>query len=338
MTTLYLTDPHAFVRKEGGTLVAQPLGRNRDGTRPTPTRLPLAQVTEVVCIGDVSWSGGALRELSGDGISVSYLDGMGRWVGRWEPAETKTVLLRRAQFRAADDPERATAIARSIVAGKLRNSRALLQRATRDGMLADAGEISALAVLADRAERATTIEEARGIEGEGAALYFAGFSRLVSVNGFTFTQRLRRPPPDEVNGLLSFGYTLLTTASIAAVRIVGFDAHVGYLHADRFGRESLALDLCEEFRAYVVDALVSALIHRRVITPDDFDHTPTGVLLKTEPRRRVIEQFERKLAADVVHPVLRYKVSHRRAIEIQARLLAKHLLGELPRYVPFAKR
>lgn len=330
MTTLYVTDERAFVGKSGGVLTV----RGENGNR----TVPLAQVTEVVCCGDVSWSGAALRELSAEGIAVAYVGPRGEWVGRWEPPESKTVPLRRAQFRAADDPVRSLSIAKGIVAGKLRNSRALLQRARRDDMLTGAEEIESIAALLDRVPAAESVDSVRGLEGEGAACYFAAFGRLISVHGFHFERRLRRPPPDPVNAVLSFGYTLLTHVASTGARCVGFDAHVGFLHADRYGRESLALDLVEEFRAPVVDALVAALIHKRVLQPDDFEQDPTSCRLTEKGRRTFLEQFERKLESDLVHPVLGQRVSHRRAMELQARVLAKYLTGELPAYVPFTKR
>jgi len=331
MTTLYVMDSHAFVSKRHGTLVV----KTDEGKK----TLPLERVTDVVCCGDISWSGAALRELAEERISVAMMGPHDEWVGRWEPQESKTIPLRRAQFRAADDPVRAGAIAQSIVMGKVRNSRGLLVRARREGLYEDAGEIDTLGALVDRLTNAAyPVEVSRGIEGEAASVYFAAYGRVISRDGFSFTTRSRRPPADPANALLSFGYALLAHAVGTAVRVVGFDAHVGFLHADRYGRESLALDLMEEFRALIVDTLVSAVTHRRVVTPDDFVFEPTGCRLKPEARRAYIEQYERKLADEVTHPVLGQRVTHRRAIELQARILAKHLTGELEAYVPFSKR
>lgn len=331
MTTLYVMESHAFVSKRGGSLVVKRDGESRS--------LPLERVTDVVCCGDISWSGAALRELAEGGVSVAVMGPHDEWVGRWEPRESKTVPLRRAQFRVADDPQRVGAIARAIVAGKIKNSRALLVRARREGLYEDRGEIEALGALLERlTANAYSVEVARGVEGEAASVYFAAYGRIISRDGFEFTTRVRRPPSDPANALLSFGYTLLAHAVGTAVRVVGFDAHVGFLHADRYGRESLALDLMEEFRAPVVDALVAAVIHRRVVTVENFETEPTGCRLKPGARRAFIEQYERKLADEVTHPVIGQRVTHRRAIELQARILAKYLTGELDAYVPFSKR
>jgi CRISPR-associated protein Cas1 len=331
MTTLYLMEPYAFVSKRGGTLVVKREGESKS--------LPLERVTDVVCCGDISWSGAALRELAEGGVSVAVMGPHDEWVGRWEPREAKTIPLRRAQFRAADDPQKTAAIARAVVAGKIRNSRSLLVRARREALYEDQGEIDALEKLLERmASRKEPLEIARGVEGEAASIYFAAYGRILSRAGFRFTTRTRRPPADPANALLSFGYALLAHAAGTAARVVGFDAHVGFLHAERYGRESLALDLMEEFRAPIVDALVTAVINRRVVTVDDFETEPTGCRLKPVARRAFIEQYERKLADEVTHPVLGQKVTHRRAIELQARILAKHLLGELDAYVPFSKR
>lgn len=331
MTTLYVTESRAFVRKRAGTLLIQ---------RPDQEdmRVPLERVTEVVACGDVSFSGAALRELIEGGIGVGYVGPRGEWVGRWEPAESKSILLRREQFRSADDPSRTLAIAKPIVAGKIRNCRALLQRARRDGAAIEEATLATLQRLRDQAMVASTMESLRGIEGEAAAVYFPAYGTIVSVNGFSFEHRLRRPPPDPVNALLSFGYALLAHAAATAVRSVGFDAHLGYLHAVRYGRESLALDVMEEFRPIIVDALVAALIRLRMIALSDFVCSPTECRLKDDARRTFLVQFERKLESSVRHPVLGREVSHRRAIELQARLLAKHLLGEVPAYVAFSKR
>jgi CRISPR-associated protein Cas1 len=331
MTTLYVTEPHAFISKQGATLRVRVQGQ---GER----TLPLAQVSQVVCVGDISWSGAALRELAAAGIGVAYLGPRGEWVGRWEPAESKAVPLRRAQFRAADDPRQALVIGRAIVAGKLRASRALLLRARREGSIADDGEIGSLATLAERAATAPDLDAARGLEGEGAVLYFRAYGRLVSVHGFSFRQRTKRPPSDPINAMLSFGYALLARTVATAVRTVGFDAHVGFLHSERYGRESLALDVMEEFRAPIVDALVATLVRKRMIGGSDFDQDPTQCRLRDGARRTFLEYFERKLETEIMHPALQQRLTHRRAIEVQARLLAKHLLGELPAYLPFTKR
>ncbi len=331
MTTLYLMEEHSFVGKKGRTLVVRQ-------DRETNKSLPLERVTDVLCCGDVSWSGAALRELAEMGISVAYVGPHGEWVGRWEPSEPKTVPLRRAQFRAADDEGQRLAIARAIVAGKLRNSRALLLRARRDEMLEDCEEIREIEILCRRAVGSANVEEARGLEGQAAACYFRAYGRIVSVHGFEFRERVRRPPTDPVNALLSFGYALLQHVASTAVRSVGFDAHVGYLHYDRYGRESLSLDLMEEFRAPIVDALVAALIHKRMVQARDFEQEGTSCRLSKGARKEFIEQFERKLESEVMHPVLRKRVSHRRAIEIQARILAKLLMGEIEAYIAFGKR
>jgi len=331
MTTLYLTDPRAFVTKRGETLVVRVDGASA-------TTLPLARISQVVCCGDVSWSGAALRELLEDGIAVAYIGPRGEWVGRWEPGESKAVPLRRAQYRAADDPERCRVIAARMVWGKVRNQRALLQRALREGMLAAAPEVAALGALAERLDGVRDVDEARGIEGAAASAYFPAYGRLVSRHGFSFATRQRRPAPDPINAMLSFGYTLLRTSMAVAVRTVGFDAHVGFLHTDRYGRESLALDLMEEFRVPVVDALVAALVNKRVLTPGSFELDATSCRLVAEARKTFIRQYEGKLESELVHPVLGHKVTYRRSLELQARILAKHLSGELPGYVPFTRR
>jgi len=331
MTVLYLTEGHSYVSRKGETLEV----RSHEGERRV---IPLQQVTDVVCYGDVSWSGAALRTLATSGIGIAYLDDLGRWIGRWEPAESKAVLLRRAQFRAADNEEQCIAIARAIVRGKLRNSRNLLLRAQRDGMVEAAEEIAEIGSLMRRVDYAAGVDGARGMEGAAARSYFAAYGRLISTHGFTFSGRNRRPPGDPINAMLSFGYVVLVRTAAAAARIVGFDTHVGYLHRDRYGRESLALDLAEEFRPIVIDALVAALVHKRVMAPDDFIQKPTECRMTDVARKRFIEHFERKLATEIVHPVLQQRTKLRRCVELQARLLGKYLMGEVDGYISFSKR
>ena len=205
------------------------------------------------------------------------------------------------------------------------------QRAQRTGH-------DALAALRQRLDAAETVDSVRGIEGEASAVYFRAYGRLVTRHGFTFTTRVRRPPDNPINAMLSFGYVLLTATCASAVRTVGFDAHSGFLHRDRYGRESLALDLCEEFRPVIVDALVAGIVNRRVLKPSDFETDLTGVMLSRDARRRFIELYTRKMAEQVRHPVLMVRVSHERAIELQGRAIAKVLTGEIDRYTPFAKR
>lgn len=331
MTALYLVEPRGFVTKRAQTLVVR-----MDGA--ASRTLPLARISQVVCCGDVSWSGAALRELLADGIAVAYIGPRGEWVGRWEPAEGKAVPLRRHQFRAADDPVRCRHIAARIVEGKLRNQRTMLQRAAREGMLLSAPEVDSIGALALRTDSVRDVDEARGLEGAGAAAYFSAFGRLVSRNGFEFRLRRRRPPPDPVNSMLSFGYALLRASMVAAARSVGFDAHVGFLHGERYGRESLALDLMEEFRTPVVDALVAALVNKRVAQPTGFVTDATSCMMTADTRRAFIVQYEKKLESEIIHPVLDHRVTYRRAFELQARILAKYLTGELPAYIPFTRR
>ncbi len=331
MTTLYVTQDRAFIRKKGRTLLVQ-------SPHAEAVRLPLERVTEVVLCGDISLSGAVLRELAEDGIGLGMVGPRGEWVGRWEARESKAILLRRAQFRAADDAALTLAVARGIVAGKLRNQRALLLRARREGAPVAPEVPAELDRLRAAAWEAASLDALRGVEGDGAARYFPAYGAVVSVHGFAFRTRVRRPPDSPINAMLSFGYALLANAAATAVRTVGFDAHLGFLHADRYGRESLALDLMEEFRPVVVDALVAALVRRRMVAPGEFETSATECHLSAGARRVFVTQFERKLESEVQHPVLARPVSHRRAIELQARLLAKVLLGEAPAYVPFSKR
>ena len=180
------------------------------------------------------------------------------------------------------------------------------------------------------------IDSLRGLEGAGSAAYFGSFAHLIRVKEFRFETRNRRPPTDPVNALLSFGYSLLANDVQSAVNIVGFDPYLGYLHVERYGRPSLALDLMEEFRPIVVDAMVLSVINRRVLTPDDFTTEPLSgaVSLSDEGRRSFLRAYEQKKQSEFKHPVMGRKCSYQEAFEIQARLLGKYLMGETDQYPP----
>jgi CRISPR-associated protein Cas1 len=264
----------------------------------------------------------------------------GCYVGRIESAFSKNSLLRRAQYAAAFDEHRTLSLAKGFVAGKLANLRVTLLRAARntDGLNVD-DAVEALRGAERRAEKAEDLETLRGHEGEGSAAYFKAFGRLIKADGFSFSKRVRRPPTDPVNSLLSFGYALLANDVHAAVNVLGFDPYCGYLHADRYGRPSLALDLMKEFRPVVVDAVVLSCLNKRVIQPDDFVVSLGEVCsLTPDARKKFLLQYEERKATEIQHPIFEYKATYQRCFELQARILAKCIHGELERYEPFVVR
>ena len=183
------------------------------------------------------------------------------------------------------------------------------------------------------------VEQLRGAEGAAAATYFGVFEHLIRVDGFTFGKRVRRPPTDPVNAILSFTYTLLFSDMLSAVQTVGLDPYMGFLHDDRHGRASLALDLMEEFRPIVADSVALMLMNRRVVGPKGFRTEIGGaVLLSDDARKSLLQTYEERMNTDVKHPVAGYRVSYRRACELQARILGRHLVGELPEYTPLTTK
>lgn len=282
----------------------------------------------------------ALYTLLENGVSVCYLSSHGRYIGQLDPEFSKNAPLRIAQHQVHNDPARRLALARTFVSGKMRNMRAVLMRGARTRPGKDAALATAAVVLKEnqlRAEQAATVPELLGYEGSGAAAYFGVFGSLLR-EGWEFTGRVRRPPTDPVNALLSFGYALLTSQISAAVQLVGLDPFVGYLHVARYGRPALALDLIEEFRAPIVDSVALTLINNRILSPNDFVHELGAVTLTERSRRTYLELFEERLASDIVHPVFGYKATYRRCLELQVRLLAKTLTGEIDAYPPFLVR
>ncbi len=264
----------------------------------------------------------------------------GHYIGRIEPAFSKNSVLRRAQYAAAFDAEHTLTLARGFVAGKLANLRVTLLRAARntDGLDVDSA-VDAIRRAERGVERTENIDTLRGHEGEGSAAYFGVFHQLIKAEGVAFPKRVRRPPTDPVNALLSFGYALLANDIHAAVQVLGFDPYCGYLHADRYGRPSLALDLMEEFRPIIVDTVVLACLNKRVLQSTDFEVSLGEVhRLKPEARKKFLVQYEERKQTEIQHPVFAYRVTYQRCFELQARILAKRIQGEIEQYKPFVVR
>jgi CRISPR-associated protein Cas1 len=261
-------------------------------------------------------------------------------VGRIEPALSKNSLLRAAQYRAAFNPATTITLARHMVRGKLSNMRVFLQRANRgldDPALTQAVERLKMQLLA--VDAADSTDQLRGMEGAGSAVYFGVFANLIKAEGMSFTKRVRRPPTDPVNALLSFGYALLANDLHSAVNTVGFDPYQGYLHVGHYGRPSLALDLMEEFRPLIADSVVLLCLNKRIIGPEDFTVELGNVCRLSEAaRKKFLVQYEERKNTEIQHPIFDYKVTYQRCFELQARLLAKYLQGEIAEYPPLITR
>lgn len=333
MSTLYLTQQDSVLRKEDERLKVTLKGE-------VLLDLPMLKVSEVVVMGRVTVTPHTVAALMERNVHLTYLTEHGRYIGRIEPAFSKNSLLRRAQYAASFDAHHTLTLARGFVTGKLANLRVTLLRAARntEGLHVD-DAIEAIRRAAWRAERAEDLETLRGHEGEGSAAYFGVFDRLLKADGFSFSRRVRRPPTDPVNALLSFGYALLANDVHAATQTLGFDPYCGYLHADRYGRPSLALDVMEEFRPLIVDVVVLTCVNKRIIQPDDFNVSLGNVhSLTPEARKKFLLQYEERKATEIHHPLFAYKATYQRCLELQARILAKCIQGELERYEPFVVR
>jgi CRISP-associated protein Cas1 len=328
MSTLYITQQDTVLRKVDERLKVTSNGQ-------TLLDIPLIKVSQVIMFGRVTVTSATVATLMEHSIGLCYLSEHGRYIGRLEPQFSKNSLLRVEQWRAAFDEQRKLNIARQCVLGKLANMRVMLLRANREQECPELrNAIDRLKEAERAAEVCGDVDILRGHEGEGSAAYFGVFGQLIK-QGLAFAGRVRRPPTDPVNAMLSFGYTLLHNDLHSACNVVGFDPYVGYLHADRYGRANLALDLMEEFRPIVVDSVVLTCVNKRIIQQEDFIVELGGAhRLSDHARRRFLLQYEERKNTEFKHPVFGYRTTYQRCFELQARLLAKFLQGELAIYPP----
>ena len=340
LNTLFVTTQGTYLRKEG-----QAIAVNRD--KRTIMRLPLHNLSSIVVFGRVLVSPYLMHFCSENNIFIAFHREDGRFLARVEGPVSGNVLLRREQFRAADSPVRSAAVARNILLAKLANSKQVLLRFLRDHpspenqVIEDAASYLKALMRKLAHGHEWDLELLRGMEGSAAERYFSVFDALIRNEeaGFRFSGRSRRPPMDPVNALLSFAYTLLGNEMESALESVGLDPAVGFLHRDRPGRASLALDLLEEFRAFLGDRLVLSLLNLKQLKPGDFEHGGNGaVKLKDHGRKTFLSAYQARKKELIVHPCTGEKVEIGLLFFIQARLLAKHLRGELPQYPPFVWR
>ena len=329
MGTVYISTDDAFIGKTDERLRVR-------AKKETLLDVPMIKVDGVVVMGRATVSPAALIELLERKIPLSFMTGTGRFLGRLEPELNKNIFVRTAQWQAAGETARAVHAVQAFVRGKLKSYRNLLLRSQREGKSSLGAGITRLEQAIAAIERTTAIDSLRGLEGAGSAAYFTHFDRLILNDRFSFKTRCRRPPTDPVNALLSFGYSLLAHDVQGAINIVGFDPYLGYLHTQRYGRPSLALDLMEEFRPLVVDAMVLSALNRKALSPDDFCDEPLShaVSLTDEGRRKFLRLYEQKKQSKFKHPVMGRQCTYQEAFEIQARLLAKYLMAETDQYPP----
>lgn len=337
LNTVYVTTEGAGLRKDGENLVAEVEGQEKG-------RVPLHMLASVVVFGGIYISPGLIGACAAAGITIVLLERNGRFAARIEGPVSGNVLLRRAQYRVSEAPED---IVRSLVMGKVANQRSVLMRTLRDygeGMeqakraaLSDA--IVRLAHILRRVEHTDTSSETmRGSEGEAANVYFSVFDNLLRIPEpeLRWRGRSRRPPLDAVNALLSFFYTLLTHDCRSACESIGLDPAVGFLHRDRPGRPSLALDLMEELRPVLADRLAVSLINRRQLSSKDFERRDGGaVLLSDDGRKVALTAWQERKKEERLHPFLEERIPLGLVPHVQAQLLARHLRGDLDAYPPW---
>ncbi len=353
---LYLNTQGLHVGKSGNVLKVKEKGKVVQEVR-------INEICQVNLLGSIQVSTQAIQTLCQAEIPIAYFSMGGWFYGITQGLGVKNIDLRREQFRLAEVPSFCLRFARAIVAGKIRNQRTLLQR---NHLEPPRGALAHMKCMLLDAEQADSLEQLLGIEGNAARVYFEHFSGMVKVGResdgggcleddgvgdeggdtrtsqiaftFDFRRRNRRPPEDPVNALLSLAYSLLAKDLAIVTQIVGFDPYLGFFHQPRFGRASLGLDLMEPFRPLIADSAVLSAMNTRMVTPSDFIRAGNAVALTPEGRKKFFRAYEQRMDSLVTHPLFGYRVSYRRLLEVQTRLLARMLTGELNTYPVFTTR
>jgi CRISPR-associated protein Cas1 len=339
LNTLFVTTQGAYLSKNGDTVEVS-------ADHQSLLRVPIHTLGGIVCFGNITASPFLMGLCGENNVTVSFLTENGKFLARVHGRVNGNILLRKEQFRRSDCVKSSAKIASAIVTAKIANSRIVLQRVLRDNQDHDFKEnidtaINHLGDSIEQANRSLTLDEIRGIEGQAADIYFSCFDYLITANkdDFTFSSRNRRPPLDNVNALLSFVYTLLVHDCQSALEAVGLDPAAGFLHRDRPGRPSLALDMMEEFRAYLADRLVLSLINRQQVQAKGFTKTESGaVTMDDETRKTVLVAWQQRKRDEITHPFLQEKIEIGLLPHVQAMLMARFLRGELEGYPPFLWR
>ncbi len=339
LNTLFVTTQGAYLAKEGETVAVRI-------ERKVRLQIPIHTLDGIICFGNVTMSPFLMGFCADRDVTVSFLTENGRFLARVAGPVSGNVLLRREQYRMADDQETSATMARSILIGKVANSRAVLRRAIRDhGERVDRGALDGgaqrLSGILQHLRQGQELDRLRGFEGEAAQVYFSVFDHLILSNkdDFVFVKRSRRPPLDRINCLLSFIYTLLMHDVRSALESVGLDPAVGFLHRDRPGRPGLALDLMEEFRPVLADRLVLSLINLGQITNTDFQCMESGAVLLTDKgRKTVLTAYQKRKQEKIIHPFLNEKMAIGLLCYAQALLLARYIRGDLDGYPVFCWR
>lgn len=339
LNTLFVTTEGSYLSKDGQAVVVRREGKS-------VLRVPLHNLDGVVCFGRIGASPLAMQACAEAGVRLSFVDVNGRFRAAVVGFAPGNVLLRREQYRWADDEPLALSVANSMVSAKIANARSVLLRGVRDSSDDDARlalekAAERIATVVRSSSQVKSLDALGGLEGEAAHIYFSAFARLVTVKeaAFKFVGRSRRPPLDRVNCLLSFLYAMLAHDARSACEATGLDAAVGFLHRDRPGRPGLALDLMEEFRAFLVDRLALSLMNRRQVSASGFTTTASGAVhMDDVTRKAVLVAYQKRKQQAITHPFLGEKTSVGLLIHLQARLLARRLRGDMDAYVPFIWR
>ncbi len=335
LNTLFVTTQGAYLNKEGEAVVVAV-------EREVRLRVPIHTLGGIVCFGNVMCSPFLMHHCAENNVLVSFLSENGRFLARVQGPVNGNVLLRRQQYRCADDRTASARIARAVVIGKAANARTVLQRATRDhedkdGIDGVESAVNRLGALIRLLEDEQDLDAIRGREGDISRVYFSVFDRLITAqkDAFFFTERNRRPPLDNINALLSFIYTLLANDCVGALEAVGLDPQVGFLHRDRPGRPSLALDLMEEFRPFFADRLVLSLVNLKQVQTAGFKKTESGAVEMTDDTRKaVLTAYQKRKQEEMIHPFVEESAALGVFFHLQAQLLARHVRGDLDGYPP----
>jgi CRISPR-associated protein Cas1 len=332
---LYVIGHGLTIGRSGDTLQVREQGK-------TVQEVRLREVSQINVMGNVQLTASAIQAALTFERPIAHFSHSGWFYGMTQGIALKNIFLRIRQFAAAQDENFCLAVARQIVTSKIRNQRTLLQRNHRG---VDPQTLRLLRNLAQMARLAPSLEELRGIEGTAGRVYFSAFSGMLKPSGdeaagfaFDFQGRNRRPPRDPVNAMLSFVYAVLVKDLTIVCAAVGFEPYLGFYHQPRFGRPALPLDLMEEFRPLVADSCVITAINTGMVKAKDFTTAGGAVLMKPAARKNLLRAYEQRMDTLVTHPVFDYRVSYRRVLEIQARLLARHVNGEIPTYPGFETR
>ena len=336
LNTLYITTPDRYLSLDGENVVINSLNE-------IIGRVPLHNINSIITFGYTGVSPALMGKCGEMGIDICFLSPSGRFLSRTQGAISGNVLLRREQYRIADNKAKSLEIAKNIISGKIYNSKWVVERTIRDHSLRIdcdkfKGKSSFLTKACKNAFNCNSADELRGIEGEAASVYFSVFDDMIlqQKDDFYFNTRNRRPPTDKVNAMLSFAYTLATGMCTSALESVGLDPYVGFLHTDRPGRRSLALDLVEEFRTVMCDRFVLMLINKKMVSCKDFETRENGSVIMTDNGRKVfLSAWQNKKGQIITHPFLEEKIEWGMLPYAQALLLSRYIRGDLDEYPVF---